>query len=309
MADYMGWEEYLFVAPETTWGQTPGSPDYFLCPFFTYGPRYKSEKRSPDPYVGVRQRIAGKTVRGRVEGQIVMPVVGRKVLASPVSILQYFFDAALSAPSGNALDSFLAEFVQGSTTKRRHNGLRINQMTLAGSPENGVQLTLDVIGSAETTSFSAQSVPNDLNQDDAMDGDFEECAFQLGGGAAKLNDFSFTVNNNLEARYQGQRALQKLKAGQRVTTFQATLDKEDETYDDLQRNVGAINEIAAQLVIKALQADGATYTQLTIDLARCNFTDNPESGAKNETKVEQISFDVLKPDTADNDVKYAFADV
>ena len=301
--EYMGWEEYLFVAAETTWKTKPATPTYIFVPVESYGVRFRGEDREVRPHTGGRQRVHKRRVRGMLTGQIVLPFFGK------TGISQFFFDKALSAPAGSDLDSFMAEWAQGGVDDKEHLGLRINQLTLAGNASDGVKMTLDCIGAKEANCASPQAIPEDQNWDDASTADLEDCSFLLAGGAAMIEDFSVTVANSLKAEYQGKRELQLLKAGPRIVDYSVTLARNANTYDLLRRATGAQNEQTGQLVVKALQEDASTYTVLTIDFGRLNFNDDTDQGGLEELIRSQVAFQVLKPDSADDELEYAFSSV
>jgi len=301
MSGHMGWEEAVFVVAEETWKTHPGSGQIFY-PVTSYGCRYVREFREVRPKTGKRQRVWRKHVRGMVTGQIVTPFYGWTDRAA------FFFDAALSAPAGSDLDSFSAEFNTAADDDRIHKGCRINQLTLAGNQGDGVTMTMDIIGAIEVANGSPQSIPDDQHWDDAESADLEDCTYVIDGSPVYFEDFSLVVNNQLKPSYQGQRELQSLRNSTRLVDFSGTLEKSGNTYDVLRRTVGK-QEVAAQLVVKALDETGANYTTLTIDLGRANFGDNAESGGIDDIIKEGLSYQVLKPDSTDNELEYEFTSV
>lgn len=306
MPETLGWQRYLFAYAESSWGVLPGAPDYFYVPMTDVTLAMAEEQTEHDPYTGDRQRRYSENTRGMVTGQLSMHFSGIKPAAISVSIAQFFIERALSAPAGTELDSFGLELYDGGVDNKRWSGCRINTMTIAGNEADGITLTFDIIAKEETGGITVQANPADKSK--LRKAIFQNCTFQLAAGAVKPDDFSIAVANNLVPKYQGQTRLQLLGSGPRNVDYDITLTKSANTYDVIRRSEG-MNEQTAQLILKALQDDGNTFTQLQIDFARFSIIGVNETAPKTEFVTQALSGPVLKPDSATHELATTWSDV
>ncbi len=310
--EFMGWQRYLTIAAESTWGTTPGSPTYTYTPVGSCGIKVTPRSKVATPLLGIRQRKHQRKHGYSVGGNISLPFFGLK--QNSKAIAEWFIEAALSAPAGNALDSLVVEYGEAGTDNKRWNGMRINSLTLSGDADSGaVNLSVDFRGKSETGGITLQSIPADMNF--LEDADFADVSFKIAAyagtpAAIDIKSFQLTINNNLQEKFINSTTPGLLLAGERECSLQVTIYKNANTYDALRRTAGSSSR-CAQLIIKALHGEGggSPYRQVTFDFDRINFQDAAEGGSGlNDVAEQSPDFIVLKDDTSSNDVDTTWAD-
>lgn len=312
-----GEKSYLFLAPEATWGTTPGTPGYFFCPVTSYEVRMQRDRRNAQPFVGLRQRKHGRSYRGMPSGALqtalygVYPGAGVSSSATDQSIAEHLLEWGLGSHESVDLPSKLAEWAEGPNVANvRHNGLRVNTATLEGSAGNGgITINLDLMGKSESAVVTAQTLPTDL--DKLVEFDFADSSFTLGGSAISLESFRLSVANNLTPVYLNSTAPSHLSAGQRVASVQLVPIKNSDTYGALNRAFTE-SESAITITLKGLHngtgTAGTNYTQVVITLPRCAFVNPEDTRNIAELMRQPLNFDVLKPDSSSNDLSMVWSD-
>ena len=308
MAVHAGWQRRIHFAAETTWGTTPGSPAYIYLPYSSYSVIATPQSVQAGLFTGHRQRRHNRVNRYTVQGQVQTPLWGYQVDdgVNTQSIAQRLIAPALSAPAGLELDALLFEIFENDTENKRHNGLRINNLTLAGdSQSNIITLTLDLIGKSETGGITEQSLSATLPQ--PVEFLFSDSTFAYAGSAIELESFQITVNNNLQPRWGNASTISYLTNGERHVNYQFSVVKTANTWDALRRST-AVNNATAQLVLKGLHGGTAAnnYTTVTIDFDRVNFMNASDNGDLNALWSQSPEFVVLKPDTTDNEIDVTY---
>ena len=87
----------------------------------------------------------------------------------------------------------------GHEDDKRHLGLRVNTITLAGS-DAGIVLTLELIGQSAVNFTGSASPPNNRNK--LVEFLFEDSTFSLGGSAMNFSQFQWSVSRNLDVIYE-----------------------------------------------------------------------------------------------------------
>lgn len=294
-----GIKSYLTLAAETTWGTTPSTPVYYHVPVTSYGVVMQRDRRNSTPFVGLMQRKHGKSFRGMPAGQLVTNLYGWRPDSNATSIMEYLVNWAMSEPETVDKLSKLADWAEGPDVSNvRHNGLRVNGWTIEGSADAGtVTISLDLMGKTETALVTAQTLPNDREL--AVEMEWTDCTFALGGVAQSLRSFSWQGQNNLAATYLGGTSPSHLAAGQLVETLNFTIMKAADTYTAYQRAF-AEQEMTGQIVLKASHngtGDTGNFAILTVDFGRLSFV-QPQDSRGAALIEEGLTFEVLKPDSS-----------
>src|SRR5258708_3065844 len=144
--EFAGFQQFLFLAPETVWGQTPGSPTYLYLPYATYDVITKPQAVQPQLFTGLFERRESRVTRTIIDGSLHTPLFGYQV--GNQAIAQYLLAWAMTRTTPVYLQSYLAELSENGVDNKRHNGLRVNQLTLAGDSNGGViNAQLQIMGS------------------------------------------------------------------------------------------------------------------------------------------------------------------
>lgn len=313
-----GEKSYLYLAPEATWGTTPGSPGYIFCPVNSYEVRMQRDRRNAQPFVGLRQRKHGRSYRGMPSGSLatglygIFPGAGTSSSATEQSVAEHLLRWAFDHHESVDLPSKLAEWAEGpDVANRRHNGLRVNGATLEGSANGGaISISLELMGKAESELATAQTLPADM--DKLVEFDFADSSFTVGGAAISLESFRLTLANNLTAAYLNSTAPSHLSAGNRVLGLQIVPIKNAATYDALGR---AFSEDESEIVLtlKGLHNgtgnSGTNYTQVAFTLPRCAFVSEESTRNIAELARQPLNFECLKPDSSSNDLSQVWSQV
>lgn len=292
-----GEKNYVSIAVEDVWGVANGSPVYFHVPVDSYGTDMARTDRFGSPALGVNDEFHHRAFNGMPSGQMVLPFYGWEPPSTTKSIAQWIQDWALDNADQPA--SFMAELAIGPDIANvLHNGLRVNQYTLAGDAASGrVMQTLDVMGKSETAVVTAQTLPTDRNK--IVEADYSDCTFSIDTVAIKLASFNLSQQNSLSAEYLNGTTPDYLTAGTRVRTCQFVPVQLNDVWGAKNRAF-AESEHALQIVVKGRHngtAASGTYWQCTIDIARAAFLRPDENRAK-ELKKQPLNFRILKPQSS-----------
>lgn len=308
--EYAGFQEYLFVADESVWGVTPGSPTYRYVPYTQYNVAAIGQAVQPELYTGLYQERASQIVKTLVQGSINLPAFGYQLAG--VSHMQRFMDYALNRTTPIFLPSFLAEINESGTDNKRHNGLRIGQLTLAGDADGGtITQQMQAMGYQETGGITVQTVPVTAPQ--PIEARFTDATLTIASTPVGMRSFSVTIQNNLQVKHQQGQWPYILHAGVRRITFQFELFKNANTYDLLNRSLGS-NNYAITLLIKAPHSgtgvvSGSTFTTMQIDFPRASFTQAVKNiPNRNDLARQSPQYIALKPDSASNEINLTYGE-
>lgn len=298
-----GIKSYLCLADESSWGATPETPTYLHIPYESYDVRFIRQRRNAKVGLGIRTRKHGRSWSGMCQGGLTVPFYGW-VPAGSVSIAEYLHTWAIGAPTAIELASKLSEFAEGPNVGNfRHNGLRVNQYTLAGDAQSGrILQTLDLMGKSETAVATAQTLPDDREK--AVEADFLDVTATLGGNPIDIEAFAYTCQNNLKPNYTagataGGKTPSGLYAGDRIETLMVRMVKNSDTWQALQRAFTE-SESAITITIKALHNGtlSDTYATLALAFTRLAFVEPGEQRSLDDLFREGLMFEVLKPDSS-----------
>lgn len=314
MTTYVGEKNYLALSSEATWGTKDGSPVYVHTPVETYTPKMRWEKKLARPMVGLTQPKHGQKTRGMVSGQITCPLYGW-VPGSPsitTSIAEYLIAWCMSM---NSLDrpSKTCEFARGpNIANKRHLGMRVFGWTLAGSGDS-VSLTLDVAGKDEvgnSTFTTAQTLPND--REGLLEMIFPGSTISLGGTNTEFKSFNLAVKYKQALEYNASTRPSILRsAGVESAVLSCAIEEVDDTYQGYNRDSAEL-ETAIVLAIKGLHngtgTGGTNYTVGTFTMARAQLIDPGEDDSR-EIPYNNLSFNLLKPDSSSDLISVAWTEV
>ncbi|WP_373649008.1 phage tail tube protein [Schlesneria sp. DSM 10557] len=297
---FVGQQRFLRLIDEETWATVPAvDPVWVDVPVTDYTVRNRPKRRNGQARTGSYQRRYGANPSGHPSGNLVTPLYGFVNEDLEISLAQLMMEWGFADHEVKFPRSKTAEWQYvGHDNDQRHLGLRVNTATLAGS-EAGIVLTLELIGQSSVSFTGAASPPADRNK--LVEFLFEDSTFTLGGTPLRVSQFQWSVQRNLDVIYHNSHNPISMPKTQFSETFSITPMKSNKTYDDL-RDAFGMPELAGQLVLKGLHngtGDTGNFTVLTIDFDRLSLIDSDESGGTGAI-MNPLTFDVLKPDTADN---------
>lgn len=292
-------KSYAVLIDESTWATMPGSPVRVHVPVTSCGVKFTPKRRNSQQRVGLFQRKYGRNLSGHPTGSIVTPLYGWIPTGLTTSLAQWLLEWGALDQEVTFPRSKILEWAEGpNTANSRHLGLRVNSMTLAGSADNGISLTLDLMGQSTINFATADALPDDRNK--LVEFLFEDAALTLNSVATPFSAFQWQIQRGLQPQYFDSRTPQALPKTQWIETFSVTPPKQGHAWEDLVRDLD-MQEVPAQLVLKGLHnGTGGTgdFTVLTLDLPRLSLI-NADEQESNGIYNEPLTFDVLKPDTAD----------
>ena len=292
-------KSYAVLIAEATWATVPDTPTRIHVPVTSCGVKFVPKRRNSQQRTGLFQRKYGRNVSGHPAGAIALPLYGWQPAGLTTSLAQWlmewgFLDQEVTFPRSKIL-----EWAEGpNVANSRHLGLRVNSATLAGSADNGISLTLELIGQSTGNFATANALPDDRNK--LVEFLFEDLVFTLDGDATPIGSFQWQVQRGLQPQYWDSRSPLALPKTQWVETFSVTPPKQGHDWEDKARAL-EMQEVDAQLVLKGLHngtGDTGDWTVLTIDYPRLSLI-NADEAEQNGIYNEPLTFDVLKPDTSD----------
>ncbi|HEY4263388.1 MAG TPA: phage tail tube protein [Schlesneria sp.] len=291
---------YAVLYDESTWNTVPGSPTKIHVPVTSCGVKFKPQRRSNQQRAGLFQRVYGRNIKGNPDGSIVSPLYGWTATGGTTSLAQYlmewgFLDQEVTFPRSKGL-----EWAEGpDTANTRHSGLRVNTATLAGSADNGISLTLELMGADSVNFATAATKPTSRNK--LVEFIFEDTTFTLNSVAIPYSAFQWQVQRGLQPTFFNDRRPTSMPKSQWVETFSITPPKQGHAWEDLVRDL-EMQEFAGTLTMKGLHNGTGTedtdFTTLSVDFPRLSLIDADEAES-NGLYNEPLTFDVLKPDTTD----------
>ncbi len=316
MAEFMGWQKYLQMEKESTWGTKPASADLFV-PYTTFDVGTKVQSQQADLFNGGRQRKHNRIVKATVDGQLVMPLWAHHL--SSKSIAQHLIEWATSGPASANLDSWSLDRYEAGVDNKRFLGSRVNSMTLAGDAESGnITITLNIFAKQESGGVSVTAAPASAAQ--PIDFVFSDVDFYLSSEsegqsasssseAVSIRSFQLTINNNLQVYHVDDYWPGVIPAGVRTVDFQFSLFNSANTYDALRRT-SAVTNRAGHLRLKGSHGGtGASGTQTEIDFYfdKLNFANAADQAALNELSTQTVDWIALKPSTSNNELDISYS--
>lgn len=292
-------KSYAVLIDESTWATMPGSPVRVHVPVTSNGVKFVPKRRNAQQRTGLFQRKYGRNISGHPSGSIAVPLYGWIPTGLTTSLAQWLMEWGFLDHEEKFPRSKILEWAEGpDTANSRHLGLRVNSATLAGSADNGISLTLELVGQSTVNFATADALPADRNK--LVEFLFEDITFTLDAVATPIGSFQWQVQRGLQPNYWNSRSPLSLPKSQWVETFSVTPPKQGHSWEDLVRDL-EMQEVAAQLDLKGLHnGTGATgdFTTLSVAFPRLSLINSDEQES-NGIYAEPLTFDVLKPDTTD----------
>jgi len=202
---------------------------------------------------------------------------------------------------------------------KRHLGLRVNTMTLAGDSDSGVvSISLGLIGKEEQGGVTSPTLsatnpqPVEFLMDDVelyLSDEINASSASGSGEAVQIRSFNLTVNNNLQTYHANDFWPAFVMAGVREVNFQFSIFKTANTYDVLRRTSAMTNR-ACRMVLKGRHlGTGASgvYTKIEIHQDRLNFANAVDQAGLNEMAQQTVDWITIKPDSLSNDVDFYYS--
>ena len=324
MGYVVGPKSYLVLISETAWGTKPASPTRVYMPVEDYGVQFQNAQRQAKPYLGLFQRKHSHRRQGHPQGSIATSLFGNIDSGAGVSLAEYLMDWAMCDQAGTIheaidLPSKTAEWAEGpDISNLEHNGLRVNQATLAGSESTGVvALNLDTMGKTEVALASAAAIP--ASHDGLYEMEFEDVVLKLDDGAGgalaavSIVSFQIQVQHSLILKYNNSDSPQLLVKADRNVTVQVTLDKQADTYDVVRRNLAAETDFVGEVIVQGMNNDtsgtpGNVWTIGTMDFPKLRYLTHQDQRNRDSVYEQPLQFMALKPDTTGLDMSIAWTD-
>lgn len=332
--EVIGAKSYAYFISESTWGTKPGTPSRVLVPVFDYGVQFQATQvRQAKPYIGLYQRKHSQRTKGMPQGTIQTALYGQQygvdytvngttvAAGSSISLAEYLLDWAMADEAGtiheaSALPSKTIEWAEGPDVSNvEHNGLRVNQATLAGDEGSGqITLAIDVMGKTEAALGSATAPPADL--EDLTEMEFEDCVFKLNDGAGgavaavDIVNFQLQVQYALQVKYNNSSSPSLIVKIDRMVTLQVTLNKNSNTYDGFRRTLSSETDFIAQLIVQGLNngTGGSAWTIGTIDFAKARYINHQDNRNRDAIFEQPLQFHIQKPDSSSLDMEIAWTE-
>lgn len=316
MAEVMGWQHYVKMTKESTWGTYDSGGTHILIPYNTYGVAVQNQVQNATPYIGIRQRKHSRISRATLSGNLDTFAWAQQV--SSKSLAQHLIEAAFSAPSGVDLDSWTADMYDGGNDDKRHVGLRVNTLTISGSETaDAINMSVAFQGKQETGGVTNPALSS--SEPPLSEFLFSDVLFYLSDEATassataddealQLRDFTLTINNNLVVKNTNSFWPTIIKAGLRTVDFSFSFYKTDNTYDALRRTSDQADR-TARLILKGAHlgtgSDDLSVIEFQFD--RLNFAGATDQMALNDLDAQSVNWVTLKPDTSSQDVDIIYS--
>lgn len=320
MAISMGWKHYLVLTPEDTWGTLNDSNADLYIPYASNTIQTNTTYRQPDLTTGFAQDRYNEQDKSIIQGAISCPVIGTQVGGK--SIAEHLIEAAVhgsgSQQESQDLKSFTGRWNDpAGSDNKRFLGLRANTLTIAGSSDAGVSMTVDWIGKDEVEESAMPALSH--TQPQPAGARFANVTLFLStesdadsasgtGESVGIRAFNLVWSNGLVAYHNNSQFPSYVVAGPRKCSFNFSILKDSDTYDLLRRS-GALSNRAARLIIDAPHlgtGSGGTYSRIIAKFDRLNFNGLTEQVAKNALDQQDVAWFGLKPDTTNNALDFAF---
>lgn len=310
--EILGSKSYLMLKTESTWGTNPDTQsgsavsgtgsdgNWVHLPVDEFGVRFRPENRQAQPFLGIRQRKHSKNFRGMPSGTIRGALYGWSPDGINVSLAEYLFDWLLESPESDGLPSKTAIWAEGpDVANSEYNGLRCGSVTLQGSDDTGfIEYSAELMGRYADPQGHAPTVPN--NRHKAVDFEFQDASFQLGGSSVSVKSFNLSLDRGLQPHYFDSYTPQLLLPGDYAMSLQLVIAKNANTYDAIRRAT-TDTETTAQVNLQGLHngsLGSGTSAKVQIDFDRVHYIDVDDDRARQNLNFQTLNFAVLKPDTA-----------
>ncbi|CAB4177912.1 hypothetical protein UFOVP1004_38 [uncultured Caudovirales phage] len=286
-----GVDNYINIYSESTWGTRPGSPSIINLPVSNYGVSMQRNSRQTQPHYGQFGAVTTHHVNGMLSGQIAGELSGVEPTASATSLADTIVGWAFGSETSKFLPSYGVEAIEGGIADHQHNGLRVNTFTLSGSESQAITYTLDVMGKNETDlGGTATAMTIDMKGFPGFE--FFDSTLTIGGTAYDMKSFQIQRQNNLKVHYAGSQTPAVLVRGNRLTSFQCVLFKQDAQWDTIRRSFTE-TDVAIVLTIKGRHAGtgaSGTFRKLVFTMPSCRYLLPADSHAYDDVTTVTLPF-------------------
>lgn len=286
-----GVDNYINLYSEATWGTRPETPTILNLPVTNYGVSMQRNSRQTQPHYGQFGAVTTHHVNGMLSGQIAGELCGVEPTGSSTSLADTIVGWAFGSETSKFLPSYGVECIEGGIADHQHNGLRVNTFTLAGSESQAITYTLDVMGKNETDlGDTATAMTIDMKGFPGFE--FFDATLTIGGTAYDMKSFQLQRQNNLKVHYAGSQTPAVLVRGNRLTSFQCVLFKQDATWDTIRRSFTE-TDVAIVLTIKGRHAGtgaSGTFRKLVFTMPSCRYLLPADAPAYDDVTTVTLPF-------------------
>jgi hypothetical protein len=316
VAEFMGWQKHLHLRSETAWGVRAANNPDIMIPHTSYSVATQVATYQADLFVGLRQRRHSRVQRAALTGSLTTPLFAHHL--SGKSIAQHLLEWGSASPASPLLPSMTADIFEANTDNKRHLGLRVRSMTLAGDAQVGtITLELELEGNDEVGGIAPPTLsattpqPVEFLFDDVemyLSDDAEAETATDPAERLDIRSFRLRLDNNLKSYHTNSFYPSCLIAGVRAVSFQFSIFKTSNFLDNLRRT-SAVSRRACRLLLKGRHlgtGPSGEFTTINILLDQLNFTGATDTASLNELVTQSAEWVALKPSTVGSDVEILF---
>lgn len=301
MAVLEGWQKYLHLTKEATWGVHAGPDHAIYVPFTNYDVRVRPESVRASLYAGLRQRRHHRVARARVRGAFQTLLFAN--FAESKSVAEHLLSWLFSGPQSVDLESWTGELFEAGVDNKRHRGLRpARGVVKASAREPSVTIDFELEGKDEEGGASVPALP--ISPPRPIEFLFKDVSLTIAGDEVPLVAIELEVNNNLTAHHLNSYWPSLLAAGPRDVELRVEALKISDSFDAWRRLPE--EERTAELVFWGSHGGsgpgGTLRTKIQIEFARLGLIDAGESGAIDELARQEARLIALRPSSASDDV-------
>lgn len=289
-----GVDNYINIYAESAWGTRPGSPTVLNLPVTSYTVAQQRNSRMTQAHYGQYGAVWPHHINGLVSGQIGGELTGIEPTGSSTSLADTIVGWAFGSETSKLLPSYGVEAIEGGVADHQHNGLRVNQFTLAGAESQSINYVLDVMGKSETAlGDTATAMTLDMHGFPAFE--FADASLTIGGTAYDMKSFQLQRQNNLKVHYAGSSTPLVMVRGSRNTSFSCVLFKQNADWDVIRRSFTE-TDVAIVLTIKGRHAGtgaSGTFRKLVFTMAACRYLVPQDAHAFDDLTTVTIPFQCL----------------
>lgn len=315
MPELAGWQKYLVMRKEDAWGVKSSSNPDIHVPYTEYSVATRLDVRAANLFAGARSRRHARPYRANVAGRLAMPLVGYHVAGK--SLAEHVFAWAWSGSAGPFLPSYTAELSEADVDNKRHLGLRVESMTLAGDAETqAVTLSLQLQGKSEVGGIVAPALitpaqPVAFLFSGVMLSLSDEATASRASGEEEpiaIRSFRLRIDNNLRVHHVASFSPAVIAAGARETSLRLSVLKSSDTFDAIRRATDS-TERACRLVLLGRHlgtGPSGEFTRIEVQFERLSFAGAGDRGKPNDLVSQDVDWIALKANSSSSDVDVTF---
>ena len=303
-----GSDNYISIYSESAWGTRPETPTVINLPVTNYGVAVQRNSRQTQPHYGQFGSITTHHVNGMPAGQITGELTGVEPSGSSTSLAQTVLGWVFGAETSKSLPSMGVEFIQGGIADRQHNGMRVNQFTLAGAEGQAVTYTLDVMGKTESA-LGAAATAMAIDMKGFPGFEFSDVTLSIGGTAFDIKSFQLQRQHNLKTHFAGSTAPVAMVKGNRLTSFQCVAFKQTDDWDDIRNS---FTETDAEIILTIKGRHGGTgasgtFRQAVFTMSNCRYLVPQDAHAYEDLTTVTLPFQCMIPNGGGSEISIAYS--